>query len=94
MERATNPSSAHKATTMKSYKLPMAPALPAAALLAAAFGFAAPGSAPAWTPPVPLSSGVGDLLPVPELEDFMQTDAKSFADYKGRAVLIEFFEHW
>ena len=38
--------------------------------------------------------GVGDPLPTPEFEDFQQTEAKSFDDFVGRAVLIEFFEYW
>lgn len=35
-----------------------------------------------------------DRLPTPELESFRQTEATSFEDYAGRAVLIEFFEYW
>lgn len=81
---------------MKPYQLLFVPALAAATLGTAAPG-TSPGSAPtalAWAAPAPVSSGVGDALPAPELSDFMQTDAESFDDYKGRAVLIEFFEHW
>ena len=85
---------------MKPYQLLLAPAL-----AVATFGMSAPsptvGSAPAIssrlassTAPALPGSGVGDALPAPELRDFMQTGAKSFEDYKGRAVLIEFFEHW
>jgi hypothetical protein len=40
------------------------------------------------------AQGVGTKLPPLELEDFTQTAAKSFEDYFGRAVLIEFFAHW
>lgn len=29
-----------------------------------------------------------------ELADFAQTKAKSFADYSGRTVLLEFFAFW
>ncbi len=35
-----------------------------------------------------------DRLPKPALETFRQTEATTFEDYAGRAVLIEFFEHW
>lgn len=53
------------------------------ALLAlAAFALAAP-AAPA-----------GGTLPTVELEGFAQTKAKSFGDFAGRAVLIEFFAYW
>jgi hypothetical protein len=38
--------------------------------------------------------GVGSKLPVIELEGLAQTSAKSFDDYLGRAVLIEFFAYW
>ena len=37
---------------------------------------------------------VGTSLPVIELEDFTQTPARSFDDFVGRAVLIEFFAYW
>lgn len=38
---------------------------------------------------------VGDTLPGPlALEGFSQTDATSFEDYAGRAVLVEFFAYW
>ena len=36
----------------------------------------------------------GGQLPTVELEGFAQTKAKSFDDYAGRAVLIEFFAYW
>jgi hypothetical protein len=29
-----------------------------------------------------------------ELEDFAQTEAESYDDFFGRAVLIEFFAYW
>ena len=38
--------------------------------------------------------GVGSKLPEMELEGYAQTPAKSFDDYLGRAVLIEFFAYW
>ena len=41
-----------------------------------------------------LAGNVGSTLPPPELEDFAQTPAKSFDDYMGRTVLIEFFAYW
>jgi len=53
-------------------------------LIAAAVAFAAPASA----------QGVGSSLPSVQLEGFAQTGAKSFDDYQGRAVLIEFFAYW
>ncbi len=36
----------------------------------------------------------GGQLPPVELEGFAQTKAKSFDDFTGRAVLIEFFAYW
>lgn len=38
--------------------------------------------------------GVGSKLPELELEGYSQTPAKSFDDYRGRAVLFEFFAYW
>jgi hypothetical protein len=40
------------------------------------------------------AQGVGSKLPKVELEDYSQTPARSFDDYSGRAVLIEFFAFW
>ncbi len=40
--------------------------------------------------PVP----AGGQLPPVEAEGFAQTKAKSFDDFAGRAVLIEFFAYW
>lgn len=40
------------------------------------------------------AQGVGSKLTGVELEGLAQTPAKSFADYQGRAVLIEFFAYW
>ena len=40
------------------------------------------------------AQGVGTKMPPAELADFTQTPAKSFEDYLGRAVLIEFFAFW
>jgi hypothetical protein len=38
---------------------------------------------------------VGTRLPEElELEDFSATKARSFGDFYGRAVLIEFFAYW
>lgn len=56
-------------------------ALLAAPLLLAAFAVAAPAQ-------------IGELLPEIELEDFGNTEAEELADYRGRAILIEFFAHW
>ena len=53
-----------------------------AALALAAIGLLAP------------SGYAGGQLPPVELEGFAQTKAKSFEDYAGRAVLIEFFAYW
>ena len=47
-------------------------------------------AAPLLAPAPPAS----DRLPKPSLETFRQTEATTFEDYAGRAVLIEFFEHW
>jgi hypothetical protein len=40
------------------------------------------------------AQGVGSKAPPIELEGFTQTPAKSYDDYLGRAVLIEFFAYW
>lgn len=40
------------------------------------------------------AQGVGSKMPEVELEDYSQTPAKSFDDFMGRAVLIEFFAYW
>lgn len=53
-----------------------------AALALAALALAAP-AAPS-----------GGQLPPVELEGFAQTKAKSFDDFAGRAVLLEFFAYW
>lgn len=41
-----------------------------------------------------LADNVGKPLPHAELEGFTQSPAKSFEDYLGRAVLIEYFAYW
>ncbi len=45
---------------------------------------------------LPASAGaeVGSTMPAVELEGFSQTKAKSFDDFAGRTVLIEFFAFW
>lgn len=53
-------------------------------VLAAATLCASPASA----------QGVGSKLPAIQIEGLAQTPAKSFDDYLGRAVLIEFFAYW
>lgn len=55
--------------------------LAASALLA---GLALPATA----------QGVGSRIPEIQLEGYSQTEAKSFDDFYGRAVLIEFFAYW
>jgi hypothetical protein len=40
------------------------------------------------------AQGVGSQIPKIELEGYGQTGAKSFEDFFGRAVLIEFFAYW
>jgi hypothetical protein len=40
------------------------------------------------------TGNAGGQLPPVELEGFAQTKAKSFDDFAGRAVLIEFFAYW
>lgn len=69
---------------MNSKLLLVAPAV----LLGAAVALSRPA------PLVPAQTGVGDLLPPPELEDLSATPAESFDDYLGRTVLIEFFAYW
>ena len=54
------------------------------ALLGAALLLAAPASA----------QRPGTALPEIELTGLTQTPARSFDDFKGRAVLIEFFAYW
>ena len=53
-----------------------------ASIALAAFGLCAP------------SASAGGTLPPVELDGFGQTKAKSFDDFAGRAVLIEFFAYW
>ena len=60
-------------------------------LVPAALPVFALGAALTLTAP---GAGVGDQLPAPELESMKQTEAKSFDDFVGRVVLIEFFEYW
>jgi hypothetical protein len=40
------------------------------------------------------AQGVGSSIPEIQLEGYSQTGAKSFDDFFGRAVLIEFFAYW
>ena len=40
------------------------------------------------------ADGVGSRVTDVELENWSQTEAQSFGDYTGRAVLIEFFAYW
>ncbi len=40
------------------------------------------------------AQGVGSSIPEIQLEGYSQTGAKSFDDFYGRAVLIEFFAYW
>ncbi|HKX46425.1 MAG TPA: hypothetical protein VJP77_06960 [Planctomycetota bacterium] len=56
-------------------------------LFAAAFVAAVPGLALAQKPGTPMLDEV-------ELEGFAQTEAESYSDLFGRAVLIEFFAYW
>lgn len=44
--------------------------------------------------PATAQSVGGGLPPKVELEDFGLTPAKSYDDFMGRAVLIEFFAYW
>jgi len=40
-------------------------------------------------------TGVGDVPKnLEQIADYAQTGAESFADFQGRAVLIEFFAYW
>ena len=48
----------------------------------------------AAVPVLSQAQGVGSKLPVVELEGYANTAAKSFDDFLGRAVLIEFFAYW
>lgn len=40
------------------------------------------------------AQGIGSRLPKIQLEGYSQSAAKSFDDFFGRAVLIEFFAYW
>lgn len=40
------------------------------------------------------AQGVGTRIPEIALQGYSQTGAKSFEDFFGRAVLIEFFAFW
>lgn len=44
--------------------------------------------------PPAAAQGVGTKVPAVQLEGYAQTGAKSFEDFMGRAVLIEFFAFW
>ena len=60
-------------------------------LLSLALGAVALSARPAQ------AQGAGSKLPAPivgGLEGFTQTPAKSFDEFAGRAVLIEFFAYW
>ena len=48
----------------------------------------------AWAGGWSSAQTVGTQLPSVELEEFSLTKAKSFDDFLGRAVLLEFFAHW
>ncbi|MCK6445247.1 MAG: hypothetical protein L6Q99_02550 [Planctomycetes bacterium] len=42
-----------------------------------------------------VAQGIGGTMPaVVELEGYSQTKAKSFEEFLGRAVLVEFFAYW
>ena len=44
---------------------------------------------------LPASAQVGGPLPdTSKVKDFTQTPARSFDDYVGRLVLVEFFAYW
>lgn len=45
-------------------------------------------------PSSPGAQGIGTRMPAVELEGYSQTSAKSFDDFHGRGVLIEFFAYW
>ena len=51
-------------------------------------------AAPAAAPRVQPALDVGDSLPLVAVEELAQTPARSFTEFYGRAVLIEFFAHW
>jgi hypothetical protein len=44
--------------------------------------------------PATAGGGVGSTMPAVELEGYSLTKAKSFDEYLGRTVLIEFFAYW
>lgn len=56
------------------------------------FGFAALFCAA--VPALSGAQGVGSKMPAVELEGYSNTAAKTYDDFLGRAVLIEFFAYW
>lgn len=40
------------------------------------------------------AQGIGSKMPLVELEGYANTPAKTFDEFMGRAVLIEFFAFW
>jgi hypothetical protein len=40
------------------------------------------------------AQGIGSKMPVVELEGYANTPAKTYDEFMGRAVLIEFFAFW
>ena len=47
-----------------------------------------------FSAPLARAQAIGSQIPALELSGLSQTGAKSFADFYGRAVLLEFFAHW
>ena len=43
---------------------------------------------------VAYADGVGSRVTEADLEDWAKTEAQSFEDFTGRAILIEFFAYW
>jgi hypothetical protein len=43
---------------------------------------------------LPQAQGIGTRMPGVELEGYSNTPAKSYDEFLGRAVLIEFFAFW
>jgi len=48
----------------------------------------------ALVPSLSSAQGIGSRMPAVELEGYANTRAKSYDDFSGRAVLIEFFAYW
>lgn len=76
---------------------PLLPILNSVLLVAPLLGRAQEGQEEATPAPAPAPRPVlevGDSLPPVVIEELAQTPARSFSEFYGRAVLLEFFAYW